>query len=112
MTIHDTVYGTGHLPHNGTATSIAAAESMEQDAPTMRRKVLAYIVESGMHGATDDDIQRALQMSGDCERPRRGELLTALLIEQTGEIRRTSKGREAKVWHATMAGRLALQEAA
>jgi len=84
-------------PHS--ATSRAAAEEAEPAAGTQRAKVLAYIRECGFHGATDEEIQTALQMNPSTQRPRRVELVRDLLIT-SGGTRPTRSGRAAQVWRA------------
>ena len=84
-------------PHS--ATSRAAAEEAEPAAGTQRAKVLAYIRECGFHGATDEEIQTALQMNPSTQRPRRVELFRAMLIAKAG-TRPTKSGRAAQVWRA------------
>lgn len=85
-------------PHNGTPTSQAAAERIEPNASSLRALVLDYIRTSG--GATDEEIQVALGMAGNTERPRRRELEQAGLIQDSGTTRRTASGRMAVVWVA------------
>jgi len=60
--------------------------------------VLGFIKERNHDGATDNEIQRALLMSGNTERPRRIELLRMGCIMASGQTRPTSKGRQAAVW--------------
>lgn len=52
-------------------------------------------------GATDLEVQRALAMKGDTERPRRGELVKLGLIEDSGERRESEAGRPLKVYVVT-----------
>jgi len=83
--------------HNGTATSIAAAESIRGTAATDRQRVLDAIRAAGIHGLTREEIEAATGLSGNTVRPRVDKLMTDGLIEEAGEIRRTSTGRPAKV---------------
>lgn len=93
------------LPHNGTETSKAAAESMRPHAETMRRQVCQFIALQGAKGATDEEVQIGLGMNPNTERPRRGEVWGFRLItDQAGEKRATKSGRMAVVWHVTDAG--------
>ena len=71
-------------------TSRDAAEKIKPSASTARARVLQYIRSRGAHGATDLEIQDALPMGGDTERPRRREL------EKLGQIR-DSGGKRAVV---------------
>lgn len=67
---------------------------------TLRRAVLDYVTARGDDGATDLEIQTALRMPGNTERPRRLELVSAGLLEDSGD-RRHARGRAFIVWRAT-----------
>lgn len=93
------------LPHNGTVTSIAAAESMRPHVQTLRRKVCEFIAQAGAKGCTDEEIQIGLDMNPSTERPRRGEIWAfGLITDSMGEKRATKSGRSAVVWHVTDKG--------
>ena len=79
-------------------TSRAAAEAIEPKRGTKRRIVLDYIREMGDEGATDEEMQRRLFMSGNTQRPRRVELLDAGFIKDSGARRKTPSGELAVVW--------------
>ena len=81
------------------ATSKAAAESVV-NAGTLRAEVLSYIQCREEHGATDEEIQVALRLSGNTVRPRRGELQKAGHVIDSGKTRATQSGRQAVVWVA------------
>jgi len=81
-------------------TSKEAAAAIEMTAKTLRSYVYRYIVNAGKHGATDDQIQAALRMEGSTERPRRVELQELGWIRDSGQVRKTRKGRNATVWIA------------
>lgn len=68
-------------------TSIAAAISVMPRTGTQRRKVLDHIDRCGYEGATDAELQAALDLSGNSERPRRIELVDAGLIVDSGRRR-------------------------
>jgi hypothetical protein len=89
-------------PHSGGPTSQAAAEAILPNAATLRHRVLCYIAEQGGKGATDAEIQAALSMAGNTERPRRQELEKVKLIRDSGKTRPTPSGRQAVVWVADM----------
>jgi hypothetical protein len=89
--------------HNGTATSIAAAESIRGTAATDRQRVLDAIRAAGIHGLTREQIEVATGLAGNSVRPRVAELIAAGTIEEAGEIRRTSTGRAARVLTAVAA---------
>jgi hypothetical protein len=55
---------------------------------TQRRRVLDYITQCDDHGATDLEMQHALSLAGNSQRPRRIELVGAGLIVDSGRRRR------------------------
>lgn len=83
--------------HNHTATSIAAAASIQRTAATDRQRVLDAIASAGIHGMTREQVEVHTGLTGNSVRPRVAELLAAGTIEEAGEIRRTSTGRAARV---------------
>ena len=86
-----------HQAHSDTSTSAAAALA-EERRNTLRAAVLAHITASAKHGATDEEMQVALEMDGNTERPRRRELQLGGLIVDSGRRRPTEKNRQAVVW--------------
>lgn len=80
--------------------STAALESARLSAPTQRARILLFLQERGAQGATDDEIQATLGLSGDTERPRRQELETRHLVMCGNDTRPTRKGKPATVWYA------------
>lgn len=85
-------------PFSNDTTSREAAESIRQDASVLRELVYRDIRQSGARGRTDEEIQDALGLSGNTERPRRWELAKADRIVESGERRLTRSGRRAAVW--------------
>jgi hypothetical protein len=81
-------------------TSYEAAVAIEPDTASLRGQVLAFIRAQGESGATDDEVQVALEMNPSTERPRRIELWAAGLVWQTRSKRPTRSGRSATVWVA------------
>jgi hypothetical protein len=67
-------------------------------AETLRKQVLKYIASRGVYGATDEEVQRALRLPGNTQRPRRLELRDRGLIEQSADRRIGASGRSAAVW--------------
>ena len=49
-------------------------------------------------GCTDEQLQNALGLDGSTERPRRGELVTQGLVEDSGLRRKSASGRDCIVW--------------
>lgn len=86
----------GHA--KGSKTSKAAAESMKEKAPTLRAKVLDFIKKQRWRGATDDEIEVALDMRHQTASARRRELVLAGLVRATDMKRKTRSGRSATVW--------------
>jgi hypothetical protein len=82
----------------GSATSEAAAESQSRLAPTKRQIVFYKLRSMGIIGMTDDEMQVALGMNPNTQRPRRIELLRMRLIIDSGLTRKTRGGEEAVVW--------------
>ena len=82
-------------------TSTAAAVAIEDKAGTLRRKVRDYLLSCGAEGATDEQIQNALQMNPSTQRPRRIELVEARKVLDSGKQRKTLSGRAATVWIAS-----------
>ena len=87
-------------PHNGTDASKLAAETMKPFIGQQRERVLQFIQQCGANGATDEEIQDALKMRGDSERPRRNRLVEWGRIRDSGNLRKTRSGRPATVWVA------------
>lgn len=97
----------GKPPHVNTETSIAAAESIEPVAGTMRAQVLDCIrareeftlgLGCGPLGCTDDELEVLLSMRHQTASARRRELQLQGFIVDSGWTRTTRSGREAIVW--------------
>jgi hypothetical protein len=88
---------------NGTPTSNEAAAQIEPAAGTLREQVLAFVRNCGRFGATDEEIQLALSMNPNTQRPRRQELEQLGLIVRTDRTRPTRSGRSAVVFLAASA---------
>ena len=80
-------------------TSIAAAREIEPLKETLRSKVLAYL--NDRVGATDEMMQRDLQMNPSTQRPRRIELVRMGLVKDSGVTMKTASGRQATIWMVT-----------
>jgi hypothetical protein len=78
----------GKVRHDAPATSLAAAEAVMPRTGTQRRRVLEYVASRREHGATDLELQQALALSGNSERPRRIELVEAGWLIESGLRRR------------------------
>lgn len=85
--------------HNAPAgTSGVAADRIAGHAKDLRARVLAFIVEQGPHGATDDEGEAVLGIKPQTYTPRRGELVALGLVVDSGCRRNTASGRPAAVW--------------
>jgi hypothetical protein len=91
------LYG-GRPPSESTETSTDAARSMSKAAQKLRAKVLRLVSQAGPHGCTDEEIQLALRMAGNTERPRRRELVLLGEAFESGRYRLTRSRRQAIVW--------------
>jgi hypothetical protein len=85
-------------PHNGTATSRAAAVSMRTSTSFLRDKILAFIKSRHATGATADEIESMLEIGGNTVRPRLIELRKLGQIRDSGLTRKTRTCRSAVVW--------------
>jgi hypothetical protein len=86
--------GLPYVPHSD--TSIAAARSVTTVADTQRSRVLWAIKTYGP--ITDEEICARTGMNPSTERPRRGELVRANLVHDSGERGITNAGRKAVKW--------------
>jgi len=86
-------------------TSVEAAEAIRPRLHALQAVVLTYLKRCGSHGATDDEIQVALRMDGNVQRPRRVELVALGLVRITERTRKTRRGRAAGVWVAIGEGK-------
>ncbi len=91
-------YG-GLPPHQPTDTSLTAAAQALPLVNRLQARVLQYLRERA-DGATDIEIQEALQLNPSTQRPRRIELVQKGLVEDSRMRRRTPSGRSAVVWRA------------
>ena len=82
------------------ATSRAAAESLDPNATrTLQDRVEALICDSE-DGLTDEEIIDAIGGNPNGIRPRRVELVRAGIVRDSGRTRSTVSGRSAVVWVA------------
>lgn len=93
------VIGAPYVPRS--ATSRAAAILAIPRAGTQRRKVLNFLIQQGENGAIDEEIQNALEMVANTQRPRRIELVALKLVTDSGRKRKTKAVRDATIWIAT-----------
>lgn len=79
-------------------TSIATADAVLPKTGTWRRKIYDYVQARGFDGATDQEIESALRLSGNTERPTRITLVRDGYLIDTGRTRRNELGHECIVW--------------
>jgi hypothetical protein len=87
--------------HATQLTSLEARPTRER-AQSQRERLLAFLVARGSVGATDEQMQFALSLSGNTQRPRRGELVKAGLVVDAGVRLVTSNLKRAIVWVAVL----------
>lgn len=85
------------IAHNGTKTSIAAAEAIKPSAETLREQVYEFIHGCGSDGATREEIETGTGIGGSTVRPRVDELMKAERVKGNGTTRMTKAGRAAEV---------------
>jgi len=79
-------------------TSVIAALQALPKSGSKRRRVYDYLKQTG--GATDEEIERALGISGNTVRPTRGSLVKDKFVYATELERPTISGNMAIVWKA------------
>lgn len=81
-------------------TSLAAARLIESKRDTLLKRVYLTLLALLPDGATDEEAQDGLGMTGNTYRPRRIELWHNGLVVDSGRTRKTRAKREAVVWKA------------
>lgn len=89
----------------GSDTSKEAALSMVEHAPTVRERMLAWLIERGTRGATRDEIEAALGLRMQTVNGRIAELKAAGLIRESDAKRPTRSGRLAHVFIAVLSAK-------
>jgi len=80
-------------------TSAQALASVQPVVPTIQQRVYDYILAQGLNGATADEIEVALNISGSTIRPRLRELeFDQQKIILTAATRLTRRGRKACIY--------------
>lgn len=92
------------IARNAQRTSIAAAEMVLPKTGTLRRKVCEYIMAQGLRGATDQEIEKALNLDGNTVRPTRMGLFKDGYIIDTGTTRKNKNNNDCIVWRAVEEG--------
>ena len=85
-------------------TSRIAAERVYPKSGSIRLSVYEYLIRQGLRGATDQEMQSNLNLSGDTIRPTRMTLLKDGFIIDSGETRNNTNGNPCVVWRAIDTG--------
>lgn len=104
MNHEPTLFDPGPPAVRGSATSQAAARAIRDAVPSIETRIVRYVATQGMRGATDAEIQSALGLDGNTERPARIRLTKDRMIQDSGQTRPTPSGRLAVVWVHTGVG--------
>ena len=86
------------VPHNGTDTSRAAAESMVPHVAGMEKDILGLIRLRGRGGCTCDEMECLTQIPHQTASARIKGLADKGLIKDSGARRKTRSGRAARVY--------------
>jgi hypothetical protein len=100
----------GKVRSDAADTSRQAAQAITLKTGTARWAILERLFLSGQAGCTDWELQRHLDLNPSTERPRRGELVDAGLVDSLRGPLRTHEGREWTIWVLTQAGADAYRE--
>ncbi len=85
-------------PDSGSATSRAAARSVQHRVGTDCGRILELLIGQRSYGATCCEIERMLGLSHQTASARVRQLAKASMIEDSGSTRATRTGRQAIVW--------------
>ncbi len=85
-------------------TSRIAAERVYPKSGSIRLSVYEYLIRQGLRGATDQEMQSNLNLSGDTIRPTRMTLLKDGFIIDSFETRNNTNGNPCVVWRAIDTG--------
>jgi transcription initiation factor IIE alpha subunit len=94
------------IARNAQRTSIAAAQKVLPKTGSLRRKVYEYILNQGLRGATDQEMEITLNIDGNTIRPTRISLLKDGFILDTGTTRKNQHGNDCIVWRSAEEGML------
>jgi hypothetical protein len=98
------------LPHNGTAPSIAAAETVAPQIPDRARRALRLYGQAGDDGLTDFELQQAMHLGQNSYRSLRGRLVDAGYLQKSTSIERPGpSGKPVTVYVITNDGHEALR---
>jgi transcription initiation factor IIE alpha subunit len=92
------------IARNAQRTSIAAAEKVLPKTGSLKRKVYEFILNQGLRGSTDQEIEKTLQIDGNTVRPTRISLVRDGYLIDTGTTRKNQHNNECIVWRAVEEG--------
>jgi transcription initiation factor IIE alpha subunit len=92
------------IASNAQRTSIAAAQKVYPRTGSLRMKVYEFILNQGMRGATDQEIEKTLSIDGNTVRPTRISLVKDGYIMDTGTTRKNKHDNDCIVWRAVEEG--------
>jgi len=92
------------IAKNAQRTSVAAAEKVLPRTGSLKRRVYEYILSQGMRGATDQEIEKTLQIEGNTVRPSRVGLIKDGYIIDSGTTRKNHHNNDCIVWRAVEQG--------
>jgi len=92
------------IAHNAQRTSIAAAQKVYPRTGSLRMKVYEFILNQGLRGATDQEIEKTLSIDGNTVRPTRISLVKDGYIMDTGTTRKNKHDNDCIVWRAVEEG--------
>jgi hypothetical protein len=92
------------IARNAQRTSRAAAEKVLPKTGSLKRRVYEYILNQGLRGATDQEIEKTLQIEGNTVRPTRVGLFKEGYIIDTGTTRKNHHNNDCIVWRAVEEG--------
>lgn len=94
----------GKVRADARTTSKAAAITVGRISGEQRKTVFECIKGAGAAGCTDQEVERRTGIPGSSVRPRRGELVAAEAVIDSGTTRPTASGGKAVVWVARVGG--------
>jgi transcription initiation factor IIE alpha subunit len=92
------------IANNAQRTSIAAAQKVYPRTGSLRMKVYEFILNQGLRGATDQEIEKTLSIDGNTVRPTRISLVKDGYILDTGTTRKNKHDNDCIVWRAVEEG--------
>lgn len=92
------------ISRNAQRTSVAAALKVLPKTGSLKRKVYEYILNQGLRGSTDYEIEKTLQIEGNTVRPTRISLVKDGYIIDTGTTRKNHHNNDCIVWRAVEEG--------